>query len=312
MSCRFAAGQGIIFLITIFLKRSLMQKINFSRFAGILVFCLFTLAQNAFAQATLSIQGIIQKSNGAAVDDGSYDLIFKLYPSNSGGTAVHTEAQTVAVAGGIYSAELGGGTTPLSAAFDQTYYLGVSVSGGAELIPRSRLTSSPYALSLLGTTNLFPSSGAIGAGTIAPTSGYLMHIKSASGAGKLLIEGSTAGQVDFKKGNSVGSVGFGTANSDFVVNPGANNTTLQYNGTTKLSVTTNGATVAGTLDATTLSGATVNGTTMTGTTVNGTTMNATTMNATTLNATNLALPTWPLRQNSPSGRAAWTALTTLK
>lgn len=230
-----------------------MKKINTSCLVGIAAaFCLFAFAQNSFAQATLSIQGIIRKSNGAAVDDGKYDLTFKLYNATTGGTAIHTETQNVSVVGGIYSAELGGSATPLNAPFDQTYYLGVSVDGGAELIPRARLTSSPYALSLLGTTNLFPGSGAVGAGTITPASGYQMHIKSADSAGKLLVEGSTAAQVDFKKGNIAANIGFGTANNDFIVNPGSNNTTLQHNGSTKLTVTTNGVDVPGTLSAGTL------------------------------------------------------------
>lgn len=214
----------------------------------------FITFQSSFAQsgATLSIQGIIQKSNGAAVDDGKYNLTFKLYSTASGGTPVHTESQDVTVTGGIYSTELGGGSTPLTAAFDQTYYLGVSVDGGAELIPRARLTSSPYSLALLGKSNLFPSSGAIGAGTVTPVAGYQLHIKNDSGAGKALLEGSTAAQIDLKKGSTIGAIGFGTSNNDFVVNPGANNTTLQYNGSTKLTVNTNGVDVAGTLNAGTL------------------------------------------------------------
>lgn len=227
-----------------------MQKLIYPRLAGIFTaVCLLAFAQSLSAQATLSIQGIIRKSNGAAVDDGKYDLTFKLYNTTSGGTALHTETQNVSVTGGIYSAELGGGSTPLNAAFDQTYYLGVSVDGGAELVPRARLTSSPYALSLLGTTNLFPGSGAVGAGTITPASGYQMHIANGSGAGKLLVEGSTAAQVDFKKGNTAGSIGFGTSNNDFVVNPGSNNTLLQYNGNTKLTVNNDGVNVNGTLTA---------------------------------------------------------------
>jgi hypothetical protein len=225
-----------------------MKKVNFYT----LLLCLMAFCQTAFSQATLSIQGIIQKSNGAAVEDGNYDLTFKLYPVSSGGTAVHTETQNVTVAGGIYSTELGGSGTPLTAAFDQTYYLGVSVDGGAELIPRARLTSSPYSLALLGTSNLFPSTGAIGAGTISPTSGYQLHVKNGSGNGKLLVEGSDAALIDFKKGSTVGGIGFGSASNDFIVNPGSNNTTLQYNGSTKLTVTTNGVDVPGTLSAGTL------------------------------------------------------------
>lgn len=221
--------------------------------------CIIVSIQQLQAQATLSIQGIIRKSNGAAVEDGTYDLTFKLYNATTGGTPLHTEVQNLNVVGGIYSAELGN-STPLTAAFDQPYYLGVSVDGGAELVPRARLTSSPYALSLLGTTNLFPGGGAVGVGTTSPASGYQMHIANASGAGKLLVQGTDAAQVDFQKGSTAATVGFGSANNDFVVNPGANNTTLQHNGSTKLTVTSGGVdvagavNVAGTLTATSFSG----------------------------------------------------------
>lgn len=237
-----------------------MQSISTLRFTGLFtLFCLFMSAQKLQAQATLSIQGIIQKSNGAAVDDGTYDLTFKLYPTTSGGTAVHTETQNISVVGGIYSAELGGSGTPLSAAFDQTYYLGVSVDGGAELVPRTRLTSSPYALSLLGTENLFSSAGTVGIGTVTPHTSYKLHVRNASGGGKLLLDGSTAALLDFRKGSTVASIGFGSANNDFVLNPGANNTTLQYNSSTKLTVNNDGVNVAGTLNATTITASTITG-----------------------------------------------------
>lgn len=218
-----------------------MKRNITSCFVGIAAaFFLFAFAQNSFAQATLSIQGIIQKSNGAAVDDGKYDLTFKLYATPSGGTAVHTETQNIAVAGGIYSAELGNGGTPLTAAFDQTYYLGVSVDGGTELIPRARLTSSPYSLALLGTSNLFPSSGAIGAGTINPASGFQIHARNPSGTGNVLVSGSSGALVNFEReGVTSGQIGVKSDNNDFVINSN-NNTAVQYAGTTKLLVTNNG------------------------------------------------------------------------
>lgn len=109
-----------------------MKKI---KFYILILLAILSMANAALAQATLSIQGIIQKSNGAAVDDGKYDLTFKLYTMASGGAPVHTETQTISVAGGIYSAELGNGSTPLTAAFDQTYYLGVTVDGGGRTHP---------------------------------------------------------------------------------------------------------------------------------------------------------------------------------
>ncbi len=117
------------------------------------------------------MQGTIQKSTGAAVDDGEYAIHFKLYTTETGGTPVWSETQDpVEIIGGVYSVTLGA-VNPLTAAFDQTYYLGISVGGGAEHTPRSKLTSAPYALSLIGQDNKFPSTGNVGIGTTAPTTG---------------------------------------------------------------------------------------------------------------------------------------------
>ncbi|MEO0007178.1 MAG: hypothetical protein RJA20_1374, partial [Bacteroidota bacterium] len=44
-----------------------------------------------------------------------------------------------------------------------------------ELIPRTRLTSAPYALSLIGQSNTFPSAGAVGVGTVTPNTKLHVH-----------------------------------------------------------------------------------------------------------------------------------------
>lgn len=177
------------------------------------------------AQANLSVQGTLQNFDGSAVTNGDYDLIFKLYTVATGGIAVWEETQTVRVTGGVYSVLLGE-TTPLTAAFDQTYYLGITLPGGPELTPRSRLTSSPYALSLIGQDNIFPSTGAIGAGTASPAAGYQLHVANAAGDGKLLVEGTGVAEVNLKTGSSTQSISYdgtalnipGTTNLDGDVN----------------------------------------------------------------------------------------------
>lgn len=195
-----------------------MKKLKF--YTCLLV--LFAFAQAAFAQATLSVQGTVQKSTGAAVDDGDYKLTFKLYTTETGGTPVWSETQDpVTIIGGVYSVTLGS-VTPLSAAFDQTYYLGITVGTGAELTPRARLTSSPYALSLIGQNNIFPSTGAVGAGTAAPTAGYQLHVKNAAGDGSVLVQGSEETKVvlestdgaaiEFKKGANTASITYDGTN----------------------------------------------------------------------------------------------------
>jgi hypothetical protein len=128
-------------------------------YAGIIFLISWTIS---FGQAALSIQGTIQKSFGGAVDDGEYSLTFNLYEQITGGSPVWTETNDkIEVISGVYSAELGT-ITPLNIGFNKTYFLGVQVDGGSELIPRTKLTSAPYALSLIGVNNIFPSSGWVG------------------------------------------------------------------------------------------------------------------------------------------------------
>jgi hypothetical protein len=133
----------------------------------LLLFCLLAFTQNAQAQATLSVQGSIQKSTGAAIDDGDYAITFKFYTSETGGTDIWSETQDpVEIIGGVYSVTLGS-VNPLTVPFNQPYFLGISVGTGQEHTPRTRLTSAPYALSLLGQDNQFPSTGIVNMGSIA-------------------------------------------------------------------------------------------------------------------------------------------------
>ncbi|MFZ4561191.1 MAG: tail fiber domain-containing protein [Saprospiraceae bacterium] len=161
-----------------------------NKFSLLLFAFLFLGMSGLLAQATLSIQGTVKNSDGTAVANGKYSIKFSLYTTESGGTPVWTETQEqVQVTGGVYSALLGA-ANPLNAAFNQTYYLGIAIDGGAEWVPRARLSSSPYALSLVGTSNVFPSSGAVGAGTVNPdpnTQLTVSGVGNGDGNGKLLI-----------------------------------------------------------------------------------------------------------------------------
>lgn len=149
-----------------------MKKLSFLILWGLLLSTSATL----FAQANLSVQGTIQRSFGAAVDDGSYSLTFRLYENDAAVTPIWEETMSdVEVIGGVYSVVLGS-SEPLDVPFDKPYYLGVSVDGGTELTPRAQLTSSPYALSLIGQNNIFPSTGPVGVGTTQPESQQALHV----------------------------------------------------------------------------------------------------------------------------------------
>ncbi len=149
---------------------------NRLHFSLLLVFALaFGSQLHAQLTPTLSIQGILKKSNGVAVEDGTYPMTFRLYEFETGGPVLWSEPQSaVEVSNGIYSTVLPFDkiTYPLNIPFDKLYYLGITV-GSAELTPRILLTSAPYALSLIGTTNKFPSSGIVVTDSIRSNGGIL-------------------------------------------------------------------------------------------------------------------------------------------
>ncbi|MBK8965964.1 MAG: tail fiber domain-containing protein [Lewinellaceae bacterium] len=144
-----------------------MNKPFFSRIAHpaqLLVFFFFALLGTDLSaqSAAISVQGVLTKTDGTAVDDGAYPITFRLWTAESGGTSVHEETiQQVETTGGVYSVLLGQNGFNGAATFSQVYYLGVSVNGGAELTPRPRLTHAPYTISVIGQNNKFTSTGPV-------------------------------------------------------------------------------------------------------------------------------------------------------
>ncbi len=184
------------------------------------LFAFFSITFLNAQNARISVQGVLQKANGQAVPDGFQDLIFKLYDASSGGNTVHEETINTQVFGGVYSVILGNGGTPLNAGFNLPYYLTVTIAS-EELMPRVRLTAAPYALSLLGASNVFPSSGNVGVGVSIPNS------KLAVAGGASIGSGYTGNTAPSEGAIIQGSVGIGTNNptqAKLVVNGSANST----------------------------------------------------------------------------------------
>ena len=97
------------------------MKSSFLHTLAVLIIGLFSMSQLA-AQASLSVQGSLQNFNGTAVDNGVYDITFKLYTTDAGGTPIWSEVQSVNLIGGVYSVLLGE-VNPLNVPFDQTYWV---------------------------------------------------------------------------------------------------------------------------------------------------------------------------------------------
>jgi hypothetical protein len=114
-------------------------KIMITLLAG----ALYALQLTGQEAPTISIQGTLKDASGSSVEDGIYTVIFRLFNTESGGSAVWQEEASVEVVGGIYTHYLGSVTPLNSTDFGNLLYLGLKV-GNYELTPRTKLTYAPY------------------------------------------------------------------------------------------------------------------------------------------------------------------------
>ncbi|MBT4055110.1 MAG: hypothetical protein HOE74_08215, partial [Candidatus Marinimicrobia bacterium] len=91
----------------------------------------------------LSYQGLLTKTNGKGVQDGTYQIIFRLYPEIDGETPFWEETQDVAIDDGVISVTLGE-TVPIDAIPTEAY-LEIEIEG-TTLSPRQEMTSVFYAM----------------------------------------------------------------------------------------------------------------------------------------------------------------------
>src|SRR5262245_34789468 len=100
----------------------------------------------AAVPATVGYQGRLYDQNGNPLS-GTLNVVFALYSSDTGGTAVWTETQSITFANGYFDVQLGSVTAFGATAFNGTVrYLGVTVGGDSEMTPRASVASVPYAL----------------------------------------------------------------------------------------------------------------------------------------------------------------------
>ena len=91
----------------------------------------------------LSYQGLLTKTNGRAVTDGTYQVTFRLYREFEGGTAFWEETQSIGIEDGIVSATLGS-SVPINS-IPSDAYLEIDIDGTA-LSPRQEMTSVFYSV----------------------------------------------------------------------------------------------------------------------------------------------------------------------
>lgn len=157
----------------------------------ILIFVVAPFVAEAQIPNTFSYQGVLTDGSGAPVADGSYTLTFKLYDAPNTPTDLWSESQIVAVKDGIFNTQIGS-LQPLTLAFDEPYYLGISIDGGAELMPRTALTAAPYALVSLRAETA--------SGLEPGASGVVTSVNTLSG--EIILEGGGATTVT-RTGNKI-------------------------------------------------------------------------------------------------------------
>lgn len=96
--------------------------------------------------SVVAYQGLLTTPDGHAVQDGSYQVTFRLYGAPTGGTALWSETQAVITRNGIFNASLGS-VDPFPADLFQTspLYLALQLQGQQEMTPRESLASVPFA-----------------------------------------------------------------------------------------------------------------------------------------------------------------------
>ncbi|MFH1445334.1 MAG: hypothetical protein ABIF08_02520 [Nanoarchaeota archaeon] len=118
---------------------------NFKPFlvVSILMSLLLIPAISAFP-AYITQQGRLVNSTTGNSVNGTYNMTFRFYTAETGGTDVWDEGQeNVSVTNGIWHLTLGTNTT-LDLNFTQDYWMSIQINGNSEMSPRRRITSSAY------------------------------------------------------------------------------------------------------------------------------------------------------------------------
>ncbi len=94
---------------------------------------------------TMNLQGVLTNTGGELLENGDYEITFAIYDELVGGSALWQEQQTIPVQDGLFGVTLGK-TNPLNIEFNIALWIGMTISGESELVPRIELTASPYSL----------------------------------------------------------------------------------------------------------------------------------------------------------------------
>lgn len=173
------------------------------------------MAHGTMAQATpkpperMTYQGFLTGADGVALGNSApkaYDVLFRIYDAEQGGTLLWGEQQTVTVDKGYFSVLLGEGaavsgvpnagivfSSLFTGATASDRFVGVTVKGlgtggtDVDILPRVRFLSSPYAYLAASAVKLVQTTGA----DLLTSSGNTVTV-----SGSLVANGLSAGTID--------------------------------------------------------------------------------------------------------------------
>ncbi|MSU85902.1 MAG: hypothetical protein EXS21_12480 [Pedosphaera sp.] len=210
---------------------------------AILAICLGTLGLEVWAQSAngfppnlMTYQGYLVDSNGnplAPSNPINFTVVFRIYATSTGGSALWAESQTVTVDKGNFSVVLGEGgsqgseprpaiSTVFTSSTASDLYIGITVNGlsggNTEILPRLRLLTSPYSFLARAANGL---AGNDGASLITSDAGRLRISQSLQSTG-----GNARGDsaVDLQISRNSSSPGQVASGAYSVIAGGFNNT----------------------------------------------------------------------------------------
>ena len=104
----------------------------------------------------MNYQGKATDKSGMPLN-GTYNLTFRIYNSETGGTLKWSETQpNIPISNGIFQVQLGS-VAQLNLPFDEPYWISIEINTDGEMTPRTRLASVPYAYKADKANSLDPS-----------------------------------------------------------------------------------------------------------------------------------------------------------
>ena len=128
-----------------------MKHLYRAYYTGAILGLLLTCSTLAQAPREFSYQGEATDNVGNPLPDGVHSFGFRLYNVANGGAPLAGVAQNVPTTNGVFTTSIDlfntllAGVDPLSVMNGQ-YWLGITIDGGAELLPRTPLLAVPYAI----------------------------------------------------------------------------------------------------------------------------------------------------------------------